>query len=173
MISIISAVAENGIIGRNNDLPWKIPADLAYFAKITKGKPVIIGLNTFKSIISRIGKPLPGRKNIVLVFEKDSTLVGCEQATSLQQAFEMAGAKNSAGGATAQEVFIIGGASIYKQSIDFADKLYITRIHASPDGDTSFPEINPAKWKMVSSKDHQKDEKNEFDYSFAVYEKII
>ena len=165
MISIISAVAENGIIGRNNDLPWKISADLAYFAKTTKGKPVIMGLNTFKSIFSRIGKPLPGRKNIVLVFEKDPTLVGCEQATSLKEAFEIASADK-------QEVFVIGGASIYKQSIDFADKLYVTRIHASPDGDTSFPEINPKKWKLISSEDHKKDEKNEFDYSFIIYAKI-
>ena len=164
MISIISAVAENGIIGRNNDLPWKISADLSYFAKVTKGKPVIMGLNTFKSILSRIGKPLPGRKNIVLVFEKDSTLVGCEQATSLPEAFELAGA-------VSQEVFIIGGASIYKQSIDSADKLYITRIHASPEGDTSFPEIKESDWKMISSEDHKKDEKNEYDYSFTLYER--
>ena len=165
MISIISAVAKNGIIGRNNDLPWKISADLAYFSKTTKGKPVIMGLNTFKSIFSRIGKPLPDRKNIVLVFEKDPSLVGCEQATSLKEAFEIAGADK-------QEVFVIGGASIYKQSIEFADKLYITRIHASPEGDTSFPEIKNSDWKMISSKDHQKDEKNEFDYSFTIYDKI-
>lgn len=165
MISIISAVAENGIIGRNNDLPWNISADLAYFAKTTKGKPVIMGLNTFKSIVSRIGKPLPGRKNIVLNFQKDPTLVGCEQVTSLPEAFEVAGA-------AAQEVFVIGGASIYKQSIEFADKLYITRVHASLDGDTSFPEIKPDVWKMTSSEDHQKDDKNEYNYSFTVYEKI-
>lgn len=166
MISIISAVAENGVIGRNNDLPWKISADLSYFAKVTKGKPVIMGLNTFKSILSRIGKPLPGRKNIVLVFEKDPTLVGCEQATSLPEAFEIAGATDG-------EVFVIGGASIYRQSIDFANKLYITRIHASPEGDTSFPEIKESDWKMVSSEDHQKDEKNEYDYSFTAYLKIV
>ncbi len=165
MISIISAVAENGIIGKNNDLPWKISADLSYFAKTTKGKPVIMGLNTFKSIFSRIGKALPGRKNIVLVFEKDPTLVGCEQVKSLQEAFDLAGAKD-------QEVFVIGGASIYKQSIDFADKLYITRIHASPDGDTSFPEIKESEWKIVLSEDHTKDDTNEFDYSFTIYERI-
>lgn len=157
-------MAENGIIGRNNDLPWKISADLAYFAQTTKGKPVIMGANTFKSILSRIGKPLPGRKNVVLVFKKDPTLAGCEQATSLAEAFEIAGAAK-------QEVFIIGGASIYKQSIDFADKLYITRIHASPDGDTSFPEIKESDWKMVSSTDRQKDNKNEYDYSFTIYER--
>jgi len=165
-ISIISAVAENGIIGRNNDLPWKISADLSYFAKTTKDKPVIMGFNTFKSIISRIGKPLPGRKNIVLVFKKDPTLVGCEQATSLPEAFEIAGAAD-------QEVFIIGGASIYKQSIDFADKLYITRVHASPEGDTSFPEIKSSDWKMISSEDHAKDDKNEYNYSFTLYLKIV
>lgn len=164
MISIISAVAENGIIGRNNDLPWKVPADLAYFAKTTKGRPVIMGLTTFKSIFSRISKALPGRKNIVLVFEKDPTLSGCEQATSLPEAFELAGAKD-------QEVFVIGGASIYKQSIDFADRLYITRIHATPDGDTSFPEIEESKWNVVSSEDHAKDEKNEYDYSFTIYDR--
>ncbi len=161
MISIISAVAENGIIGRNNDLPWKISADLAYFAKTTKGKPVIMGLNTFKSIISRIGKPLPGRKNIVLVFQKDPTLVGCEQAASLKEAFEIAGS----------EGFVIGGASIYKQSIDLVDRLYITRIHASPEGDTSFPNIEDSVWNMVSLDKHPKDAKNEYDYSFVIYER--
>lgn len=166
MISIISAVAENGVIGRNNDLPWKIPADLAYFSKTTKGRPVIMGLNTFKSIFSRIGKTLPGRRNIVLVFEKDPTLVGCEQVTSLQEAFDLSDAKN-------QEVFIIGGASIYKQSIDSADRLYITIIHASPDGDTSFPEIKEDNWKIVSSTDCKKDDKNEYDYSFMIYERIL
>jgi len=164
MISIISAVAENGIIGNKNDLPWKVPADLAYFAKTTKGKTVVMGLNTFKSIFSRIGKPLPGRRNIVLVFEKDPTLVGCDQVTSLPEAFEIADAKN-------QEVFVIGGASIYKQTIDLADRLYITRIHATPDGDTSFPEIKEVDWKMASSEDYQKDEKNEYDYSFTIYER--
>jgi dihydrofolate reductase len=165
MISIIGAVAENGIIGKNNDLPWKISADLAYFAKITKGRPVIMGLTTFKSILSRLGKPLPGRKNIVMVFEKDPLLVGCEQVTSLKEAFDLAGAKE-------QEVFVIGGASIFKQSIDTADKLYITRVHASPDGDTSFPEIKESDWKMVSSIDHKKDVRNEYNYSFTVYERL-
>ena len=162
MISIIAAVAENGIIGKNNDLPWKVPADLSYFAKITKGRPVIMGLTTFKSVLSRTGKPLPGRQNIVLVFEKDPTLASCEQATSLSQAFDLVGAKN-------QEVFVIGGASIYKQAIDFADKLYITRIHASPEGDTSFPEIKEGDWQMISSTDHMKDAKNEYNYSFTIY----
>ena len=166
MISIISAVAENGIIGRNNDLPWKISADLAYFARTTKGKPVIMGLNTFKSIVSRIGKPLPGRQNIVLVFENDPTLVGCDQVKSFAEAFEIAKAKE-------QEVFIIGGASIYKQSIGLADKLYITRVHASPDGDTSFPEIKESEWKIISSENHTRDEKNEYDYSFVVYERNV
>ena len=164
MISIISAVAENGIIGNKNDLPWKVPADLGYFAKTTKGKTVVMGLNTFKSIFSRIGKPLPGRRNIVLVFEKDPTLAGCDQVTSLPEAFEIADAKN-------QEVFVIGGASIYKQTIDLADRLYITRIHAAPDGDTSFPEIREVDWKMISSEDYKKDEKNEYDYSFTIYER--
>ena len=168
MISIIAAVAENGIIGRNNDMPWQISADLAYFAKTTKGKTVIMGLNTFKSIVSRLGKPLPGRKNIVLVFEKDPTLVGCEQVTSLPEAFDLADAKEQP---TESEVFVIGGASVFKQSIDLADKLYITRVHASPDGDTSFPEIKESDWKMVSSEDHVKDEKNEYDYSFTIYER--
>jgi dihydrofolate reductase len=164
MISIIAAVAENGIIGKNNDLPWKISADLAYFSRTTRGKPVIMGLNTFKSIFSRIGKPLPGRRNIVLVFEKDPTLVGCEQVTSLKEAIEVADA-------TKEEIFIIGGASVYEQSIGLADKLYITKIHTSPEGDTSFPKIKEKDWWMISSEDHKKDEDNEYDYSFTIYER--
>jgi dihydrofolate reductase len=164
MISIIAAVAENGIIGKNNDLPWKIPADLSYFAKTTKSRPVVMGLTTFKSILSRLGRPLSGRKNVVLVFEKDPTLTGCEQVTSLPEAFELADTKN-------QEVFVIGGASVYRQSIDFADRLYITRIHASPDGDTSFPEIEKNLWNVISLEDHTKDGKNQYDYSFVIYER--
>ena len=164
IISMISAVAENRVIGNKNALPWHMPADFKHFKETTLNKTIVMGLNTFKSIFSRIGKPLPGRKNIVLVFEKDPTLIGCEQATSLKEAFEIADTDK-------QEVFIIGGASIYKQSIDSADRLYITRVHASPEGDTSFPEIKESDWKMISSEDHTKDDKNEYDYSFTIYER--
>ncbi|HAO64787.1 TPA: hypothetical protein DCQ44_02265, partial [Candidatus Taylorbacteria bacterium] len=124
MISIISAVAENGIIGKNNKLPWQLPADLAYFAKTTRGATVIMGLNTFKSIVSIIGKPLPGRKNIVIALEKDSTLLGCEQYTSIPEALDAANKEPIS-------AFIIGGASIYAQTISLVDKLYITRVHAN------------------------------------------
>ncbi len=165
MISLIAAVAENNVIGLKNDLIWNISADLKHFATTTKGKPVIMGLNTFKSIFSRIGKPLPGRLNVVLLEKKDSTLpTECIQVTSIPQAFEAAGASN-------QEVFVIGGASVYKQTIDQADKLYITRIHAKPEGDVYFPVIDEKHWELTSSEAHQKDEKNEYDYTFTIYEK--
>lgn len=161
MISIISAVAKNGIIGIKNSLPWKLSGDLKYFAKITTGKTVLMGRNTFLSIVSMIGKPLPNRRNLVLSETKEG-IDGAEVINNWQQVLELA---------RDEEIFVIGGANVYTQAIQFADKLYITEVECSPEGDVSFPEFDKNNWSLVSEEPHLKDEKNEYDYNFKVYER--
>lgn len=161
MISIISAVGENSVIGIKNGLPWKLSGDLKYFSKITTGKTVVMGKNTYESIISMIGKPLPNRRNIVVVFQKDPRIQDI-QLTSVQEVVDLA---------KKEDIFIIGGASIYREMMPYAEKLYITRVHAKPDGDVTFPDIDPKIWKLISSDPQKKGEKDEFDYTFEVYER--
>jgi len=159
MISIISAVAKNGIIGIKNILPWKLSGDLKYFAKTTTGKTVLMGRNTFLSIVSMIGKPLPNRRNLVLSETKEG-IDGAEIFDSWEKVLELA---------KTEEVFVIGGANVYKQAIQFADKLYITEVDCTPEGDVSFPEFNKNDWNLISEEPHLKDEKNEYNYNFKIY----
>jgi len=161
-ISIISAVAKNGIIGINNKLPWNLSGDLKYFQKITSGKTVLMGRNTFLSIVSILGKPLPNRRNLVLSETKD--LSGAEILTNWEKVLEFA---------KKEEIFVIGGAFVYKQALPYADKLYITEVDCSPDGDASFPAFNKSEWNLISEDPHDKDEKNDYNYSFKVYERKI
>lgn len=132
-ISIISAVAKNGIIGIKNNLPWKLSGDLKYFAKTTTGKTVLMGRNTFISIVNMIGKPLQNRRNLVLSETKDGLLGADEVLNNWEKILEIA---------KTEEVFVIGGANVYKQAIKFADKLYLTEVDCTPEGDVSFPEFN-------------------------------
>jgi dihydrofolate reductase len=158
---MIAAVAENRAIGNKNKIPWHLPADFKYFKETTLGKTVVMGLNTFNSIG---GKPLPGRKHIIL--NNDMGYVPpkeCAVAHSIEEVMEMV--------KSLPEVFICGGASVYKQFLPLAQKLYITEVHASPEGDTFFPEINMAEWKEARREEHRADEANKYDYSFVVLEK--
>ncbi len=161
MISMISAVAENRVIGNKNSLPWHLPADFKYFKEATLGKTIVMGLNTFKSIGE---KPLPDRKNIIL--NNDPNYVppeGCFIAHSIDELLEMTKSE--------PEVMICGGASVYKQFLPLANRLYLTYIHQSFEGDTYFPEFDINNWKEVKRIDNKADEKNKFDYSFVVLEK--
>lgn len=161
MISIIAAVGKNNEIGKGNTLLWHMPADLEHFKKITSGHPVIMGRKTFESI----GKPLPNRQNIVITRDKTYLRHGVNVVHSLEEALRRAQGK--------QEIFIIGGGELYKQIMPFADKLYITRVDAEDSvADAFFPEIIPIIWNEVSREEHKKDEKNPFDYTFSVYERI-
>lgn len=156
MISIIAAVAENNCIGIKNDLPWDIPEDLKHFKQVTQGKPVLMGYNTYLSIVSRIGKPLPNRTNVVV--SRENIQIPFENViiySDLQKALNDYKDK---------DVFVIGGASIYKQTIDVADKLYITKVHKTVDGDAFFPEIKTDVWKESSRVDHD-------GYSFLEFTK--
>jgi len=158
-ISIIAAVAENLAIGKNNQLLCHLPADLQHFKQITSGHTVVMGLNTFLSLPNGA---LPNRKNVVVAAEPVSC-EGCRVVYSLEEAIELC--KNE------DEVFIIGGASIYHQTIDIANTLYITWIHKKFDADTFFPEIDLKKWKEIERVDFEADEKNCYDYSFVKYDK--
>ncbi len=157
-ISIIVAFSEGNIIGKNNKMPWKLSGDLKHFKEITTGHTVVMGRKTFESI----GKPLPNRKNIVLTSIPES-IIDCITADSLKDAIAISGEE--------KELFIIGGESVYKQTLPFADKLYITEIHADLDGDAKFPEIDYSEWKEMSREEHKADEKNQYDYTFINYER--
>ncbi len=161
MISMISALGENRVIGNKNTLPWHLPADFKHFKETTMGKTVVMGLNTFKSIGE---KPLPGRKHIILNKNKNYHMPeNCFLATSIDEAMELV--KDDG------EVMICGGASIYQQFLPLSQKLYLTSIHESFEGDTFFPEVNMEEWREISREDHQPDEKNKYSYSFVILER--
>jgi len=155
IISLIVAMANNRVIGKDNQMPWHLPADLAHFKAITLGKPIIMGRKTYESI----GRPLPGRKNIVVSRNVDYVLEGCETALSLEKALELVN--------DAEEVMIIGGGFLYSQTIERADRLYLTFIDLDIDGDTLFPEYEHLKLTEVKREKHLKDEKNPHDYQFV------
>lgn len=168
-ISIISAIAENKVIGNKNSLPWHLPADFKYFKEKTLNKTIVMGLNTFKSIGE---KPLPHRKHIIL--NKDINYKvpeNCFLATSIEKALDIA--KNiSITKDQSDEIMVCGGASVYKQFLPMANRLYLTYIHQSFEGDTFFPEFDIKDWEEISRENHESDEKNLYLYSFVVLEKI-
>jgi len=158
--SIIVAMDSNGVIGKDNELPWHLPADLQHFKKTTMGKPILMGRKTWESI----GRPLPGRTNIVITRDSDYQADGCVVVNSIDAAIAAAGEQD--------EVMVIGGAEFYRQVLPRADTLYLTRIHASFDGDTVFPGLNAADWREVERSDQSADEKNPHDYSFIRLERV-
>ncbi len=159
-ISIIVAKSENSCIGNAGDLPWHLPADLKHFKETTDGKTVVMGRKTFESIVSMLGKPLPNRKNIIVTRNTGYKPEGAKVAHSLQEVLR----EN-------KDVFVIGGAEIYKQALRFADKLYITNVHTHIDGDAFFPDINENEWEVTKSETHESDEKNKYAYTFLEYER--
>ena len=187
IISLIAAVSENNVIGKNNTLPWHLPADMKYFRDTTMGHCVIMGRKNYDSIPLKF-RPLDGRTNIVVTRQKSFQADGCIVVNSVEEALKKAKAPpppegGNTGGALsgfppsgglrgASEVFIIGGADIYRQTIGIADKVYYTKIHHTFEGDAFFPKIDSRKWKMTSEKVVNPDEKNKFSFSFCVYEKV-
>ncbi|WP_078380282.1 dihydrofolate reductase [Sutcliffiella halmapala] len=159
MISMIVATDKNGLIGKDNDMPWRLPADLAYFKQVTTGSTVIMGRNTFESI----GKPLPNRKNIILSRDSNLQIEGCETLSSITEVEKMAKLD--------EEIFIVGGANIYKQLLPITETLYLTFIDEEFEGDTFFPKIDTKEWELISNEKGVKDEKNPYDYYFKVYKR--
>ena len=156
-LSLIWAMDSNRLIGNANTLPWYLPADLAFFKRTTLGKPVLMGRKTYQSI----GKPLPGRHNIVITRDPGFCTAGCDIASGIDAALRLC--------ADAEEVMLIGGASLYEQTIDLASKLYITRVHGEFEGDTWFPEFNIDAWNIVSREDFEVDQANPYPYSLVKY----
>ena len=163
IISAIVACAKKGVIGKDNEIPWYLPADFAYFKRTTLNHHIIMGRNCFESI----GRPLPKRTNIVITRNPFYIASGCLMVNSIPDALHIA-KKN---GET--EAFIIGGGEIYRQSIDFCTRLYLTEVDLDTEGDVFFPEVDLSKWQLVSEEQHLKDDKNEYDYVFKVYESLI
>ncbi|MEI4802102.1 dihydrofolate reductase [Bacillus sp. NPDC077411] len=160
MISLLVAMDKNRLIGKDNQLPWHLPADLAYFKKVTMGHPIIMGRKTFESI----GRPLPGRTNIILTRNQNYEMEGCEVIHSIDDVKKMDEQMN-------EELFVIGGAEIFKEVLPFADRLYITQIEEVFEGDTFFPEINYNEWEEISATQGVTDEKNPYTYAYHVYDR--
>ncbi len=164
-IAFVVAIAENGVIGRVGKLPWYVPSDLKTFRRITLGKPVIMGRKTFDSI----GKPLPGRDNIVVTRDAAFTADGVERAATLDEALAIARRKAAERGV--DEIMVIGGAQIYAASLPLADRIYLTRIHARPDGDALFPEPDPSVWREISREPVPPDPRDEAPATLVILER--
>ena len=158
MISIIAAMDENRLIGSNNDLPWHLPADLQRVKQLTTGHAIILGRKNYESI----GRPLPNRKNIVITNNPDYEAPGCVVVNSIDAAVAEA---------ADDDIYIFGGARIYEQMFDLAERMYLTLIHSTFEGDTWFPEYNTEDWEVIERQDFSADEKNPYNYSFVTLEK--
>ena len=161
MLKILVAADENNGIGKDNQLLWHLPADLKHFKQLSTGHTIIMGRKTYDSI----GKPLPNRRNIVITRQPDLTIQGCEIVHSLQQALDTCKSE--------EDVFIIGGAEIFRQAIAQCDIMFLTRVHHQFEADTFFPEIDPTIWEEIERKDYPADAKHNFAYSFLVYRKKV
>lgn len=162
-ISMIWAMDEQWLVGKQNRLPWRLPADLTYFMNVTMGHTIIMGRKTFESF----PKPLPGRKSVIITRNENYIAPeGCVVVHSMQEAIEHVQASGVA------ECFIIGGAEIYKQFLPIADRLYVTRIEGKFDGDTYFPHFTETNWRIVSSKEGTVNEANPIPHKFEVYERV-
>lgn len=159
MISLIVAASTNNVIGADGDLPWKLRDDLKRFKQLTMGKPIVMGRRTWETL----GRPLPGRQNIVLTRQVDFAASGCVVVASPAAALSAAG--------EAEEIMIIGGSQIYGLFLPKAARLYLTRVHAVVDGDAFFPDLDEDSWRLVDSEAHTADVNNEIAYEFKTYER--
>lgn len=159
MISLIAAMARNRVIGRDNAMPWHLPADLAHFKRVTLGKTIIMGRHTFESI----GRALPGRKNIIISRQEGYRAEDCIVVNSVDAALDAA---------DSDEVMIIGGGQLYADMLHRADRLYLTLIDAELDGDTYFPDYEVYDWREIERETHGPDEKNTYAYAFVTLERI-
>lgn len=165
-IALIVAVAENGVIGKDGGLPWRLSSDLKTFRRLTMGKPLIMGRRTFQSI----GKPLDGRDNIVVTRDPNFAPDGVSTTDNVTDALTLARVLGRTRGA--DEIMVIGGAQIYDSVLPIADRIYFTRVHASPDGDRSFPDPDPAVWREVAREDIPKGPKDDYAATLITFERI-
>jgi len=160
VISLIVAMAKNGVIGRDNRLPWRLPADLAHFKSVTMGKPMVMGRKTWESLPGL----LPGRRHIVVTRDRGYRADHCTLVHSLEQAIEAAG--------DVPEVMIVGGGTLYKELLPRADRLYLTLVETEVEGDARFPELDFSQWREVLRESHPADERNEHPYTFIELERV-
>ncbi|RWL97799.1 dihydrofolate reductase [Mesorhizobium sp.] len=165
-IAIYVAIAENGVIGREGGLPWRLSSDLKRFKADTMGKPIIMGRKTYEGI----GRPLPGRLNVVVTRDKTWRAEGIEVAHSLDEAITLAKVRGRCM-AGAEEICVVGGGEIYAQALPLADRLHVTHVLAAVDGDAHFPPIDPASWRIVRSEDFPAGEKDSHATRYTVYER--
>jgi dihydrofolate reductase len=161
MLSHIVAASENNVIGRQNKLPWHLPNDFRYFKNKTWGMPVIMGRKSFEAL----HEPLPGRMNIVITANTGWKPQGAIIVHSIAEAIEKAEETD------ANEIFIIGGGEIFRQTMDIVSRIHLTRVHTTLDGDTYYPELDPSQWQLEESQSFAEDDKNEFGYTFEVWER--
>jgi len=161
-ISLVVAAATNNAIGKDGIMPWHLPNDMKHFKNVTWGMPVVMGRKTFESL----GKALPGRKNIVITRQVDWKAASTVPVKSIDDALFVAKETD------AKEVMVIGGGEIYRALFDKAKRIYLTRVEAEPDADTFFPSLDPQHWYLVSQRNHEADQKNAYNYSFQVWERI-
>lgn len=161
-LALIVAVAENGVIGRDGGLPWRLSGDLRYFKAVTMGKPIIMGRKTFESI----GRPLPGRPNLVVSRTPGFSCAGADVYQSLEAAIA------DAEGMGKGEVMVIGGAGLYEAALPIADRIYLTEVHAKVVGDVTFPAFDRGEWAETSRARHPAGEKDDHDHSFVIFERV-
>jgi dihydrofolate reductase len=161
IISFVVAAANNNVIGKDNQLVWNLPNDMKFFKNVTWGMPVVMGRKSFDSL----GKPLPGRKNIILTRQSGWNVKGTVAVKNFDDAMLLVKEMD------VKEMMVIGGGEIFKLLFDKAKRIYLTRVDAEPEGDTFFPALDPKEWKLVSRKDHEADEKHAYNYSFQVWER--
>lgn len=162
ILSIMVAMSENRVIGINNQLPWHLPEDLKYFKRVTMGHPIIMGRKTYESI----GRPLPGRTNIVVTRQPDWSAEGVVVARGVEQALEKAESQARRDGK--DEMILIGGEELFRQALHKVNRLYLTQVQAEIEGDAFFPEIEPSQWQEVERHNHSADQNNPYAYSFIV-----
>ena len=155
------AMDVNGVIGRGNALPWRLSSDLKRFKAVTLGKPIVMGRKTHDSI----GRPLPGRKNIVITRNPDYAAPGCTVVHDLDEALVICRGE--------PEIVVIGGSEIYRQSLPRADRIYLTEVHAEVEGDVCFPDMDKSEWQEVEREEFGADEKNEFPFSFVILDRRV
>jgi dihydrofolate reductase len=160
ILTLVVAMADNRVIGREGGMPWHLPADLQYFKRTTLGKPIVMGRRTHEAI----GRPLPGRHNIVISTKPGYRAEGCTVVASLEAALAAAG--------EAPEVMIIGGGQLYRQVLPRADRIHLTEVHSCPEGDVQFPEPDPAEWREMRREAHPADARNPHPYDFVVLERV-
>ncbi len=165
IVSLIAALSTNRVIGKNNDLPWRLPDDMKYFMQTTSRHTVIMGRKNYDSLLEKF-RPLPNRVNIVVTRQKDFSAPGCAVVNSLEKGIELARAANE------EEVFNIGGAEMFKLGIPFTQRMYLTEIQTELQGDTFFPEIDSSNWKEISRNHHAADERHAYSFDFVVYDRL-